>query len=73
MHITYKNGFVWKCPSINTLAYYLLQFPSHLLQTTEQVYNILLRGGFNNSIPKTVFPMNFSKDIYKVLFYYLYI
>ena len=38
MHITYKSGFICKCPGANVLAYYLLQFfPHHLLQTTKQV------------------------------------
>lgn len=51
MHVNIqKNDFVWKCPSINTPAYYLLQFfPFHLLQPLKSA-----QKWFNNSIPKTI-------------------
>lgn len=71
MHVTYKNGL--KMSKYEHTGLLTLAIPPHLLQTTEQACSILLRGGFNNAIPKTVFPMNFSQKIFTKLFYYLYI
>lgn len=63
MHITYKNGLKmskYKHTGLLPLAIP----PTHTSSKPLNKYVVLLRGGFNNSIPKIVFPMNFSQKIF---------
>lgn len=64
----YRNG-IWKGP-INTHYYMTVVTASqHLLQTGQQYWS----EGLITLLPKTMIHEFLQKDIYKVVFHYLYI
>ena len=68
----YRNG-IWKGPIYTHYYMIAVTAAQHLLQSPEQEQTFLLRGAHHSTPKRQRFHEFLQKDIYKVIFYYLYI